>query len=93
MELEHIVVVFESPDGRNLWKPVEREQIPDWLRDQDIFDRLLQGEIVRNTAEKEVRFFKVIEVERPRPAGYRDAKKREEAFARAMSPGGIQLLH
>lgn len=93
MELEHVVVVFESPDGRNLWKPVEREHIPDWLRSPSIFDRLIAGEQVRNMDEKTERYFKVVEIDRPRPAGQIAARKVHAALARGESPGGIQLLN
>lgn len=93
MEIEHVLVVFKSPDGKNLWKPVEREQIPDWLRDPAIFDRLIKGEQVRNTTEKTERYFKVIEIDRPRPAGQIAARKVHTALARGESPGGIQLLN
>lgn len=91
MEVDHILVLFESPDGRNLWKPVPREDIPDWLRTPAIFDRLIAGEQVRNSAEKTERHFRVIEVDRPRPAGQHKARLMSERIAQGLSPGGIAL--
>lgn len=92
MEIEHILVVFESPDGENLWKPVDRELIPDWLRTPEIFDRMLAGEKVINTEEREHRYFTVMEVDRPRPAGTRAARAVHAALAEGRSPGGIALI-
>lgn len=93
MELEHVLVVFESPDGINNWKPVDREQIPDWMRSPDVFDRLLAGDKVQNTADKTTRFFRAVEIDRPRPAGQLAARKAAMAAAHGVSEGGIQLLH
>ena len=93
MEIDHILVFFESPDGRNLWRAVERENIPDWLRDPAIVNRMLIGEQVRNTDEKTERHFKIVEVDRPRPAGQHKAMMAQERLARGESPGGILLLH
>ncbi len=93
MELEHVLVVFESADGINDWKPVDREQIPDWMRSPEVFDRLLAGEQVQNTAERVTRFFRAVEIDRPRPAGQLAARKAAMAAAHGVSEGGIQLLH
>ncbi|MDA8260571.1 MAG: hypothetical protein M0Z99_33890 [Betaproteobacteria bacterium] len=93
MELEHILVFFESQDGVRDWKPVDREQIPDWVRTPEIIDRLIAGEKVRNTAERVHRYFRAVEIDRPRPAGQLAARKAAMAEALALSAGGIQLLH
>jgi len=93
MDLEHVFVVFESPDGKDHWKPVPRENIPDWLRDKTIVDRMLAGEQVRNTADKEIRYYKTVEIERPRPVGFRDAQRSARLAAEGKSEGGIILPH
>ncbi len=93
MELEHILVVFVSPDGVNNWEPFDREQIPDWMRTPEVFDQLLAGQKVQNTAEKVTRFFRAVEIDRPRPAGQLAARKAAMAAAHGVSEGGIQLLH
>ena len=85
-DIEHILVFFESPNGADNWKPVEREQIPDWLRDPDIVDRMMAGEKVRNTEERVERYFRVVEPVRPRPA-------RDLSQESGKSRGGIILLH
>jgi len=89
MDIEHLLVFFESPDGRNLWKPVDREQIPDWLRNQVVIDRMIAGELARRAEDNPPRFFKVVEVDRPRPAGQFKARAAAERAARGESPGGI----
>lgn len=91
MDLERILVFFESPNGRDLWKAVERENIPDWLRDQSIVDRMIAGEQVVNTADKVPTFWRVVEIDRPRPAGQLAARKAAVAAAMGMSAGGIAL--
>jgi hypothetical protein len=51
MDQEHVLVFFQSPDGREGWKPVERDNIPDWLRDDDIIQRLIDGEMANNATQ------------------------------------------
>ena len=43
-----VLVFFESSDKLN-WTPMDRAKIPEWLRDEAIWDRLIAGEAVRNT--------------------------------------------
>lgn len=93
VDTEHVVVFFSSPDGVNLWKPEERENIPDWLRDQDVIERLIAGDKAMNPAEKDPQYWRVVEVERPRPIGYRDRMRQANAAANGKSAGGIQLVH
>jgi hypothetical protein len=92
MEVEHIFVVFWSHRGRDPWYPIERENIPDWLRDEAIINRMLAGEQVRNTDEKDERYYKIVEIDRPRPAGTRDARMAAQRAAEGKSAGGI-LVH
>lgn len=91
MDIDHILVFFESPDGRNLWRAVEREKIPDWLREPAIVDRLLKGEQVRNTEEKTERHFKIVEIDRPRQAGQHKLMMAQNRLANGESAGGIIL--
>ena len=79
--VDHILVFFESPNGRDLWRALERENIPDWLRDHDIIKRMMDGETVRNADELVERHYRIIEVDRPRPEGQHKlmAKARQES--------------
>ncbi len=47
---ELVLVFFESRDQRE-WTPIDRDELPEWLRDERIWDRLIAGEIVRNTLQ------------------------------------------
>ena len=90
MEIGHILVFFESPDGVT-WTPVDREQIPDWLRDPAIVERLMAGEKVRNTEENKERYFLVKEVDRPRPDGQHKMMAAQQRFATGKNGSGLIL--
>lgn len=49
-ERELVLVFFESRD-RQTWTPIERDEIPEWLRDEKIWERLIAGDAVRNIHE------------------------------------------
>ena len=91
MDIEHILVFFASPDGKNDWKPVNRDLLPDWLKKPEIVDRMIAGEQVWNTADKVLLYYKVVEIDRPRPAGQHKARIAAMAAAHGVSPGGIIL--
>lgn len=86
MDVEHILVFFASPNGIDNWKPVERDLIPEWLRDPDIVDRLMAGEQVVNTAEKAPMYYRTVEPVRPREV-------RDLSQESGKSRGGILLIH
>ena len=44
---ELVLVFFESNDKLN-WTPMDRDTIPEWLRNEAIWDRLVAGDAVRN---------------------------------------------
>lgn len=92
VETEHILVFFESATGVDGWNPIERENIPDWLRDSDVIERLIAGEKAINPADKTPKYYCAIQVERPRPIGYRDEKRRMAALANGKTEAGIQLV-
>lgn len=69
MDTEHILVFFSSANGIDNWQPVERENIPDWLRDSDIVDRMIAGERVVNTEDKAPLYYRVLQPVRPREVG------------------------
>ena len=86
MDTAHFLVFFRSVNGGDGWEPVEREHIPDWLRDPGIVDRLMAGEQVVNTADKAPMYYRIVEPVRPRPA-------RDLSQESGKSRGGIILLH
>lgn len=71
MDIDHVFVVFCARPG-GVFTPVAREQIPDWLRDQDVIDRMLTGEVAMQPDDPQRRIYKIIEVDRPRPVGQRE---------------------
>lgn len=91
MDIERVIVFFTSPDGRNDWKPVDRDDLPGWIRNQAVIDRMLAGELARRKADKPRRFFKAVMVDRPRPAGQHKARVAYAKAARGESPAGIIL--
>mgnify|MGYP001589209054 CR=1 FL=1 len=42
------VLVFHASSDQVHWEPLKRDDIPMWLRDEAIIDRLIVGEAVRN---------------------------------------------
>lgn len=89
MELEHILVFFGSLDGETDWRPVDRELLPDWIRDPDIIDRMLAGEKAINTADRHPVYYRVVEIDRPRPAGQLEARKQHAAMQSRMTAAGL----
>ena len=64
---ERVLVFLESRDQQT-WHPIERDEIPEWLRDHAIWERLMAGEIVRNILQdaelKEMRWYAATSVDR-----------------------------
>lgn len=48
MNGSELVIVFFVSNDKQHWTPLEREFIPEWLRDETIIDRMIAGECVRN---------------------------------------------
>jgi hypothetical protein len=47
MSHELVLVFFRSSDKLS-WDPVERNDIPEWLRNDSVIERLIAGECIRN---------------------------------------------
>jgi len=92
VETEHILVFFESITGIDGWQPIERENIPDWLRDQGVIEHLIDGEKAINHNDKTPQYYCAIQVARPRPIGYRDQMRRATVGANGKTESGIQLI-
>lgn len=64
---ELVLVFFWSRDKQD-WHPIAREDLPEWLRDERIWDRLIAGEAVRSTyadaERKEMRWYAATTVDR-----------------------------
>jgi hypothetical protein len=66
-EYDRVFVMFcNAGDG---FKAVPREDIPDWLRDEDVIDKLLDGEHAQMANDPRV--YRAVEIDRPRPVGER----------------------
>lgn len=63
MDHNNVLVFWESPNGRDGWKPVERDAIPEWLRDEGLIDRMIAGEMLRNVSREE-RWWRVTVVDK-----------------------------
>lgn len=66
MATEHVLVFFSSPNGIDQWSPVERENLPQWLCDPEIWDQMLQGQQVVNTEDPAPLYYKILQPLRPR---------------------------
>ena len=45
-----VVVFFSSKDGaKGPWTPMDRDLLPEWLKDESIIERMLAGEATTNT--------------------------------------------
>ncbi|CAB4145053.1 hypothetical protein UFOVP891_38 [uncultured Caudovirales phage] len=78
-DIAHVFVMFECSPGQ-AWQAMERENIPDWLRDEAVIDRMLEGEIAKRPDE--AKCYKAVEIDRPRPDG------QHKLMARARMNGG-----
>ena len=91
MDIERILVFFVSPDGQNDWKPVARDDLPEWVRNPAVVERMLAGEKARRKEDKPKRFFMATQIDRARPAGQHKLRVAYARAARGESPGGIVL--
>lgn len=48
MASHELVLVFFRSQNKLDWSPVERDDIPEWMRDEALIEKLLQGNCVRN---------------------------------------------
>lgn len=44
------LIIFESPNGRDNWKPLPPDQVPEWVKNPDILGQLVAGEICMDAA-------------------------------------------
>lgn len=42
--MEALVVVYESDNGRDDWRPIKPDKVPEFVKDPDTMGRLLAGE-------------------------------------------------
>lgn len=45
------LMIYRSPTGRDNWQPVLPDDVPEWVKDQDILGRLVAGEIACDPTE------------------------------------------
>lgn len=68
--MAELVLVFFSSHDKETWTLIERDDLPEWLRDEKIWDRLRAGEAVRNTyadaERKEMKWYAATTVDRLR---------------------------
>ena len=50
MDVDHVFVMFCS-EGGGPFLPVAREDIPDWLRDDDVIQKMLEGNVAKKADE------------------------------------------
>ena len=48
MATRELVLVFFVSNDKLSWTPIAREDIPEWLKDEALIDRLVAGDCVRN---------------------------------------------
>lgn len=46
-----VLVVYESANGRDNWKPLQAADVPEWVRHPDIMGRLVGGEECMDAAQ------------------------------------------
>jgi hypothetical protein len=86
VEYDRVFVVFENCGDGKGFQPIGRENIPDWLRDEDVIDRMLGGEIAQLPNDK--RIYMAVEVDRPRPVGQR---KQVFGLSKVIVPGDARM--
>ena len=43
-----MLIVYVSPDGNEPWSPVKPELVQEWLKQPDVIQRLLSGEMAQD---------------------------------------------
>ena len=89
MDVDHVFVMFCS-EGGGPFLPVARENIPDWLRDDDVIQKMLEGNVAKRADENKT--YRAIEIDRPRPVGQREKMFNIDRLGN-KSPGGILLTN
>ena len=74
-----VLVVFESPNGRDQWKPLVASDVPEWVRHPDVMGRLVAGEQCMDAAQgdkgsKWYRAARVVSAEQQRAEAKRQRK-------------------
>ena len=74
-----VLVVFESPNGRDNWKPLMAADVPEWVRHPDVMGRLVAGEQCMDAAQgdkgsKWYRASRVVSAEQQRAEAKRQRK-------------------
>ena len=44
-------MVFLRSGDKIDWQPIPRDEIPEWLKDEALIDRMIGGEAIRNTQQ------------------------------------------
>jgi hypothetical protein len=53
-----MAVVLASEDGESGWTPLRPEEVPAWVRNEDVMGRLLYGEIAQDSTLEDKRWFR-----------------------------------
>lgn len=48
---EALLVVMKSPNGRDQWEPVKKEDVPAWVNER-VMGRLIAGEMAMDATEE-----------------------------------------
>lgn len=85
MDHDNVIIFWQSPDGKEGWKPVQRDDIPEWLREQEFIDRMIGGEAICNPAI-DTTWWKVTVVDR-KPVVSELVSAPQKRFGYVHSPG------
>lgn len=53
-----MIVVFASEDGETGWAPLRPEEVPAWVKDEDVLGNLLAGDIAQDPQTGDGRWFR-----------------------------------
>ena len=96
-----VLVVFESPNGRDNWVPLMASDVPEWVRHPDIMGKLVSGQQCMDAAQgdkgsKWYRASRVVSAEEKRAEAKRQRKesaRRASNIVREATQNAKRLTH
>lgn len=95
------LVILESPNGRDHWRPLKPDEVPEWLKAPEVMAKLVEGEMAqRKKSDAGVVLPETMPWYRAQPATDEDVRamlaaveKRDRRMAKRMGLTESRLVH
>ncbi len=94
---ETILVIYESPNGRDNWRPLQANEVPQWVLHPDVMGHLVAGEMCSDPTrgEKGSNWYRAERTPEDAAMVRRAQQRRDQRLARnrRLASRIIQLSH